>query len=95
VEGILAELIPGRKPCEHCGKCCTEEVCPVGEIFLRTTKPPCPALAKDKEGKYWCGIIVCPETAMFAETENAKYWSRKISVYLREEVFNMGAGCDR
>ena len=90
----MAELIPGRKPCEHCGLCCTEEVCPVGEIFMRTVVPPCPAQAKDKDGKFWCGLIVCPETAMFAEREYAKYWSRKISQMLKAEVFNFGVGCE-
>ena len=87
--------ISGRKPCTHCGKCCQEEVCPVGEILLRTTTPPCPALAKDKKGEYWCGLVVCPETAMFAETDYAKYWSRKLGQFLESNVFNFGAGCDR
>ncbi len=86
---------PGRKPCTHCGKCCTEEVCPVGEIFTKTTKPPCQALAKDKDGKYWCGIAVCPDTAMFAETPYAKHWAWKISEFLQKNIFNFGAGCDR
>ena len=90
-----AELGPGRKLCTHCGKCCTREVCPVGEIFMRTVTPPCPALAKDNEtGLFWCGLVVCPETAMFAQTEYAKYWTRQISGYLAGNIFNFGAGCD-
>ena len=58
----MGELIPGRKPCVNCGQCCREEVCPVGEIFMRTVTPPCPALAENNNtGKFWCGLIVCPE----------------------------------
>jgi len=88
------KLEEGRKACTHCGRCCQGEVCPVGEIFTRTVTPPCPALAKDEKGKFWCGLIVCPETAMFAETEYAKYWSRKIAEFIKSEIFNFGKGCD-
>ena len=84
-----------RKLCTHCGQCCREEVCPVGEIFMRTTTPPCPALVEDKDGKFWCGLVVCPETAMFAKTSYAKYWARKLSKVLKTDVFNFGVGCDR
>ncbi|GAI75613.1 unnamed protein product, partial [marine sediment metagenome] len=81
--------------CTHCGKCCQDEVCPVGEIFTRTTKPPCPALAKDRDGKFWCGLIVCPTTAMHAETKFAKHWAIVISKYLDDHIFNFGTGCER
>ena len=92
----MGELIPGRKPCVNCGQCCREEVCPVGEIFMRTVTPPCPALAEDNNtGKFWCGLIVCPETAMFAQTEYGKYWARKLSEYIKDGIFNFGIGCDR
>lgn len=91
----MENLVPGRKPCTHCGDCCRNEVCPIGEIFTHTTKPPCPALARDnKTGEYWCGLVVCPETAMSAKTEFAKYWARKIGEYLKANVFNFGAGCE-
>jgi len=62
---------------------------------MRTTTPPCPALAKDKAGKYWCGLIVCPETAMFAETAYGKHWARQLSYFLKKNAFNFGKGCDR
>lgn len=90
-----SKLLNGRKPCTHCGECCKEEVCPIGEIFTGTTKPPCPALAKDREGKYWCGLIVCPETAMHTETKYGRYWARIISKFLEDHVFNFGDGCER
>ena len=91
----MAELIEGRKPCTHCGKCCQEEVCPVGEIFTRTTKPPCPALAEDKDGKLWCGLVTCPEAVMLTSSDYGRYWARQISSYLYDHIFNFGAGCDR
>jgi hypothetical protein len=33
-----------RKQCTRCGRCCVEEVCPVGEELYKTSKPPCPGL---------------------------------------------------
>ena len=86
----------GGKPCVHCGECCMETVCPIGEIFLRTTEPPCPALAEDAEGKYWCGLVVSPEKTMFAQTDYAQWWARKLAEHLKDNVFRFSrGGCDR
>jgi hypothetical protein len=70
-------------------------VCPIGEIMTRTSVPPCPALAQDQEGKWWCGLIVAPEDTMYHETEWAKWYTHKISDALRDHVFKFGQGCDK
>lgn len=73
-----------------------ETVCPIGEIFMRTTEPPCPALAEDKDGKYWCGLVVCPEKTMFVQTDYAKWWAGKLAEHLKNNVFRFDrGGCDR
>src|SRR3990172_556441 len=55
----IKQVVKYPKPCVQCGKCCREEVCPIGQLLIRTTTPPCPALEKG-EGKYWCGITRHP-----------------------------------
>ena len=82
-------------PCIHCGECCMGAVCPIGEIMMGTAEAPCPALAQDKEGKWWCGLIVAPENTMFNQSEWAKWYTHKISDALKNHVFQFGQGCDK
>jgi len=84
----------GRKPCTQCGRCCEHEVCPLGEIFLRTTTPPCPALVRDGDGKAWCGLVTNPTETMFAKTVDGRHWARLFSSVLKDVIFDFGSGCD-
>lgn len=67
---------------------------------MRTSKPPCPALAKRDDGTFWCGLVMCPEVAMHTtnekedKDEDARYWARRLGNFLRDNVFNFGKGCD-
>ena len=82
--------------CVHCGECCMEVVCPMGEIFMRTTEPPCPALATDENGLYWCGLVVDPKKTMYAKTEWAQWWAGKLAEHLKNNVLRFGkGGCDK
>jgi Fe-S-cluster-containing hydrogenase component 2 len=92
---MAEKLKPGRKPCTHCGECCRQEICPIGEIFMRTTEPPCPALVKNPDtNDYWCGLITRPEKTMYVRTYAAEYWAPIFAKYLEENAFHFGAGCD-
>jgi hypothetical protein len=45
-------------PCNGCGQCCSEEVCPIGEEVLgEGVQPPCPFL-KWHTARFWCELLV-------------------------------------
>jgi hypothetical protein len=45
--------------CNGCGKCCMDQVCPLGRHFFGFPdwNGPCPAL-EERDGKYQCGLVV-------------------------------------
>lgn len=43
-------------PCNHCGQCCTLQLCPIGEMAFPKAVAPCPALVQ-KEGLALCKIV--------------------------------------
>lgn len=54
------------QPCNGCGVCCRQELCPLGELLYRRVKGPCPALSgpylmTDGSSTYTCGLVSCPE----------------------------------
>lgn len=50
-------MIPDELKCQQCGKCCSEEVCKIGETLFETRTPPCPGLVFT-DNKYWCGVVL-------------------------------------
>ena len=47
-------------PCTHCGKCCEDQICPLGVHVLGQKEGPCPALQRDADGHSSCGLVVDP-----------------------------------
>lgn len=77
-------------PCNGCGLCCQNEICPLGEIVFPRAQAPCPALVIDGE-RYVCDLIANPQ----------KFRPLKASIYgiaeMRDAaVIGVGAGigCD-
>lgn len=55
------EKAPYGSPCNNCGLCCREELCPLAQmVFPRAIAAPCPALEKDGEREV-CGFVKSPE----------------------------------
>lgn len=91
---LFPEKAPYGTPCNGCGLCCQNEICPLGQIVFPAAVVrfggACPALERDDE-RFICGLIARPEA----------YAPIKASVYgveaLREAaVIGVGAGigCD-
>ena len=75
---IIGGESPSLPPCVRCGKCCEEEVCPVGDVVYETSAPPCPGL-RYKGGKAICGLVeICRKEEL-----------RKLFT-----VMGFGIGCD-
>lgn len=56
---MLGLLLPKPKytaPCNHCGRCCSEELCPAAELAFLGADVPCPAI-KATDGKVLCGLV--------------------------------------
>lgn len=84
------EKPPYGSPCNGCGVCCQNEICPLGQIAFPHAQAPCPALEKQAD-RYVCGLVASPQT----------YAPIRASVYgveaLREAAaIGVGAdiGCD-
>lgn len=47
-------------PCNGCGLCCANELCPAAEIAFPDARPPCPALvqAPGEEMKTACHMVL-------------------------------------
>jgi len=87
---LRIEKPPYGTPCNGCGLCCQNEICPLGEIVFPRAQAPCPALVVDGD-RYACGLITTPQT----------FRPLKASIYGVEElraaaVIGVGAGigCD-
>lgn len=44
-------------PCNGCGWCCQQELCPVGKQVFGDIPGPCPALVP-AVNRYWCGFVL-------------------------------------
>lgn len=84
------------EPCNHCGLCCLSQVCRNGAFVLGlvhrlgdTVDGPCPAVVKNPDGTYYCGIVLNPNKYIKNKTYPAKV---KASSF----AFLIGAntGCD-
>lgn len=45
------------EPCNGCGWCCQQELCPVGKQVFGDIPGPCPALVP-AANRYWCGFVL-------------------------------------
>lgn len=77
-------------PCNNCGLCCQNEVCPLGQLVFTTAQAPCPALEIGGEGGK-CGLIAHPER--YAPIRTAVYGAEAMR---DAAAFGVGAGigCD-
>lgn len=53
---------PYTHPCNHCGLCCTESLCEVGNMAFPGAAAPCPALLV-RDGKALCGFVLMEKSA--------------------------------
>ena len=58
--GHRAHKPPYGGTCNHCGHCCEDSVCPLGQAVLRQRAGPCPALLLSQQGVSACGLVVEP-----------------------------------
>lgn len=52
---------PHGKPCNGCGQCCLESLCPLGSSMFGGEDGPCPALQRTGEETFGCGLVRAPE----------------------------------
>lgn len=78
------------QPCNGCGKCCMDTVCPLGQFLFEQEEGPCPAL-EWADDKWRCGIILDPRK--FAPVRVARYGVDKMRAALLY-LLGPGLGCD-
>lgn len=86
---------PHGQPCNSCGRCCADELCPLaGKVFRgdfhADLDGPCPALESDGD-KRVCGLIAHPMAyAMALSLQNGVENMRNAAAHL----VGAGRGCD-
>lgn len=78
---------PFGDPCNHCGVCCSLELCDVAEEYFLGSPLPCPAL-EYREGRFLCGLIVRPSYHL-----NLHFNGDKILSPLFTQAIGAGQGC--
>lgn len=82
---------PYGSPCNNCGLCCMDQICPLGQMVLgRGPDGPCPALLPARPG-HKCGMVADPER--FAPEVTGKHGvnaARNAAAHL----VGAGYGCD-
>ena len=71
------------QPCNNCGQCCREQLCPAAELMFNKEEcvhPPCPALIPVKN-KLLCGLVM-GEKALFSKER-----------HLISKALGIGLGC--
>ncbi len=86
---------PHGAPCNSCGLCCREQLCPLGAGVFHgnfTSDPPgpCPALERDGEREV-CGLIAHP--IAYALVATLKHGAAAMSAAAASLV-GVGVGCD-
>lgn len=83
---------PHGQPCNGCGLCCRDSVCPLGETVLGVPRDrPCPALRKAQDGTSACGLVVEPEAyAPVLAFLNGRESLSRAAAFL----IGAGLGCD-
>jgi len=55
----MLEKPPYGSPCNSCGQCCQDELCPLARRVFGERHGPCPALSKLDVG-FGCGLMLTP-----------------------------------
>jgi hypothetical protein len=78
---------PHGAPCNNCGQCCLDSVCPLGAHLFGRTVGPCPALRPDRK----CDVVCDPKRYAPRSTllVSAKDLADDAAV-----LIGAGAGCD-
>jgi hypothetical protein len=87
----MIEKPPHGQPCNGCGQCCADQLCPLGEgLFGEPWDRRCPALEPDGE-RFGCGLIAHPMAyAMRMTLLHGAETMAKAASYL----VGAGRGCD-
>ena len=83
---------PHGQPCNNCGKCCMDELCPLASrLFGSPVARQCPALERESDDRFTCGLIAHPMVyAMSRSLLNGVENMRKAAAHL----VGAGRGCD-
>lgn len=80
--------------CNGCGVCCLAEPCPVGVLASRRRHGACAALRwSDEGGRYVCGMLIEPLTALGWAHPGPRWLNRLIGAWARRMIA-AGKGCD-
>jgi hypothetical protein len=81
---------PFGSPCNGCGLCCREALCPIAVGIFGPITAPCPALVRDG-AKQVCGVIAAPSRFVpeLVDVHGAKAISSAAALLL-----GSGIGCD-
>lgn len=77
-------------PCNRCGECCRDELCPLASLGFRDWRAPCPALI-EQDGRFVCGLVVAPRR--FAPTQVSRHGVSRVSSAAKT-LCGIGLGCD-
>jgi hypothetical protein len=89
-EGTLPKP-PHGSPCNGCGRCCLESLCPLGEHLFEKQEGPCPALQPAGQGRWECGVIIQP--GVFALVQTLRHGAKRMSA-AAALLLGAGHGCD-
>lgn len=88
----MIEKPPYGSPCNSCGLCCENQLCPLGASIFGTWNGPCPALVSESDGKRICGVVKNP--GLYASIANLlKNGASKMSEAALV-LIGHGVGCD-
>lgn len=77
-------------PCNGCGQCCQDQLCPLGARVFKRWRGPCPAL-EGKDEAFVCGLVMNPRRYAPARTacKGAPCMSNAAAL-----LIGAGCGCD-
>jgi hypothetical protein len=78
-------------PCNSCGLCCINALCPVGEAQFGMRPGPCPAIMPQASGHVLCGLMADP--ARFAPEKVMRHGAAAVSGSVKM-LNGSGEGCD-
>lgn len=87
------------QPCNRCGECCRNNICPVGAAVLGLPRPdrhaisgtPCPILEALPDGATTCGLVAHPE--QFRPVQTAFYGAAAMRAAALE-LIGVNGSCD-
>lgn len=92
--GSEDRVVRGHRPaCDHCGSCCSGDVCWIGLTLMGTSVTPCPALETEENGVTSCGLVT--DTGRYALVDLALSLEQvdKLNAHI-QRINNFGEGCD-